>query len=883
MKAVWRPRPYVSVAGQGPTRASGEHRRRTRAASRKRFAGAPESVKMSPRAKGSHGASTHPPPRPMKTWEMFQDSGCLHKGTTLGYPGRVETRARPPRLVASRHPVLGDASSRGPRVTQCWVTRRHVVHTVHHRLARQGTSVLTQRPTTQRPDDSRPGPLCGSMTGSAPSRPMPLLAYAHTVPWDALPRFAEVTSGVYIGGSIYDMGGSEITLSNGDVIRITKIKLDKILAKVVANDGKECIIPRGIIMEIPIDYTGLFQIQPSQRKYATFEDIAECYKLARRGGWHLAFHASVEIRAGDVTIKAGERLVPLALEERQGEGGHRDDHDDADPPCVRWRCERKGRGGGAGATLLLPLRFKGDFYEARDNGHYTLLEVVHWRLLQDGTRMVRPLTSTQGVQHLPSGFQGVLKLTARSSIVGFVNDAMGEVIIPSNLDVEVRDVTEEYRQKTFVTPVTLVEIFKYPADRFPLSVLVLEAQRCYSSCPKVKFEVGAQFTVHRAKEVRKVLVTRERLALPPQNFLVPLFYRGLVTKRPRVFCSTFDIDAAWAKGDEDLEVRATMDYQADHEELGSLAQGDRLIVRGRELLRIKSNDRYEELETLRCLRSAPSGAPHAAAAADVVHLPLYVQGSFVEVVKEQRRLSLAQVVERGPIPVNVKVVAGDPLLPDDPLASSSITVEGRFEDPCLIVSGEIAAGCFEIPINRVHMKVQVLEKGSTWPVPPPQMILEKVPSYFLSNLRGINSASKGCPAVPMRFTRDNAVSMKRGPATSGKDGQSSPMELPTPNIAERSCSLQIPTTAGEDMGRADASGSDDDDNDYEDVYVEEPSQSEASRDSDDSYTDVGLPSETTEFIIAQETASRAQEDSREDGKNIYTNIVTIGGKKGPCK
>uniref|UniRef100_S4RIV3 CABIT domain-containing protein n=1 Tax=Petromyzon marinus TaxID=7757 RepID=S4RIV3_PETMA len=521
-------------------------------------------------------------------------------------------------------------------------------------------------------------------------RPMPLLAYVHTVPWDVLPRFAEVTSGVYIGGSIYDMGGSEITLSNGDVIRITKIKLDKILVKVVAMDGKECIVPRGIIMEIPTDYTGLFQIQPSKRIYATFEDIAECYKLARRGGWHLAFHAS-EIRAGDVTVKAGERLVPLALEERHGEGGHRD-HDDDDPP--------------------LPLRFKGDFYEARDNGHYTLLEVIHWRLLQDGTRMVRPLTSTQGVQHLPSGFQGVLKLTARSSIVGFVNDAMGEVIVPSNLDVEVRDVTEEYRQKTFVMPVTLVEIFKYPADRFPLSVLVLEAQRCYSSCPKVKFEVGAQFTVHRAMEVRKVLVTRERLALPPQNFLVPLFYHGLVTKRPRVFCSTFDIDAAWAKGDEDLEVRATMDYKADHEELGSLAQGDRLTVRGRELLRIKSNDRYEELETLRCLRSAPSGAPHAAA---VVHLPLYVQGSFVEVVKEQRRLSLAQVVEDGPIPVNVKVVAGDPLLPDDPLASSSITVEGHFEDPCLIVSGEIAAGCFEIPINRVHMKVQVLEKGSTWP------------------------------------------------------------------------------------------------------------------------------------------------------------------------
>nr|XP_032817836.1 uncharacterized protein LOC116946714 [Petromyzon marinus] len=747
------------------------------------------------------------------------------------------------------------------------------------------------------------------------------------------------------------MGGSEITLSNGDVIRITKIKLDKILVKVVAMDGKECIVPRGIIMEIPTDYTGLFQIQPSKRIYATFEDIAECYKLARRGGWHLAFHASVEIRAGDVTVKAGERLVPLALEERHGEGGHRDhDDDDADPPCVRWRCERKGRGGGgAGATLLLPLRFKGDFYEARDNGHYTLLEVIHWRLLQDGTRMVRPLTSTQGVQHLPSGFQGVLKLTARSSIVGFVNgefpalrrlglevpsntaavasrqlgrssadgvklgtmeqfqskhfdkeccrgrlavqctaplfcapclsDAMGEVIVPSNLDVEVRDVTEEYRQKTFVMPVTLVEIFKYPADRFPLSVLVLEAQRCYSSCPKVKFEVGAQFTVHRAMEVRKVLVTRERLALPPQNFLVPLFYHGLVTKRPRVFCSTFDIDAAWAKGDEDLEVRATMDYKADHEELGSLAQGDRLTVRGRELLRIKSNDRYEELETLRCLRSAPSGAPHAAA---VVHLPLYVQGSFVEVVKEQRRLSLAQVVEDGPIPVNVKVVAGDPLLPDDPLASSSITVEGHFEDPCLIVSGEIAAGCFEIPINRVHMKVQVLEKGSTWPVPPPQMNLEKVPSYFLSNFRGINSANKGCPPVPMRFTRDKAISKERGPATSGKDGQSSPLELSTPNVAERSGSLKIQTTAGEDMGRA-ASGSDDDD-DYEDVYVEaEPSQSEASRDSDDSYSDIGLPSETMEFIIAQEAASRAQEDFREDDKNVYTNIVTIGGKKGPCK
>uniref|UniRef100_A0A8C2VK41 CABIT domain-containing protein n=1 Tax=Chinchilla lanigera TaxID=34839 RepID=A0A8C2VK41_CHILA len=66
-----------------------------------------------------------------------------------------------------------------------------------------------------------------------------------------LPRVLEIQSGIYFEGSIYEMSGNECCFSTGEVIKITGLKIKKIIAEICENI-ESCESPQPF--ELPMDF-----------------------------------------------------------------------------------------------------------------------------------------------------------------------------------------------------------------------------------------------------------------------------------------------------------------------------------------------------------------------------------------------------------------------------------------------------------------------------------------------------------------------------------------------------------------------------------------------------------------------------------------------------
>lgn len=272
------------------------------------------------------------------------------------------------------------------------------------------------------------------------------------------------------------------------------------------------------------------------------------------------------------------------------------------------------------------------------------------------------------------------------------------VVIPSNLDVEVMDVTDQSDTSAFIQPLSLQDVFQKPSESFPFVAEVIERPTVEGNMPEeLAFLLDCtQIIVHRAYKAKRILATEIRQE-SPRHFLIPTSYNGRLKRRPREFPTAYDLKRAQSDT-ENLHIVATRAFDSIYDGLGSVLVGDEFQVKKKEPKHVKTGDM---MDPLMCLKI--KGKSHEA-----VRLPLFLDGGFMEVIHDKRQYSISEICRWFPLPFNVKVSVRDLSLKEDILARvPGLRIEEEIVDPYLLISTTDLSSWWEIAVNRTHMTLHM--------------------------------------------------------------------------------------------------------------------------------------------------------------------------------
>lgn len=278
------------------------------------------------------------------------------------------------------------------------------------------------------------------------------------------------------------------------------------------------------------------------------------------------------------------------------------------------------------------------------------------------------------------------------------------------MDVEVMDVTEQFDVNTFIQPLSLHDVFQRPSEIFPMVADVIERPLVQGHMPEemVSLLCLEQVVIHKAYEAKRILATEIRQE-SPRHFLIPATYKGRLKRRPREFPTAYDLGRA-RSDTEPLHVVATRGFDSTYSGLAFVLAGDEFIVRKSKSSEIACDGREDRADALSCLKI--KGKMH-----EPVHLPMCLEGGFMEVVHDKRQYTMSEICHWFPLPFNVKVSVRDLSLKEDILAGvPGLRIEEEINDPYLLISTPDLSSWWEVPVNRTHMTVH-LEKSWTGEVP----------------------------------------------------------------------------------------------------------------------------------------------------------------------
>ncbi|XP_047381723.1 protein THEMIS2 isoform X1 [Sciurus carolinensis] len=567
--------------------------------------------------------------------------------------------------------------------------------------------------------------------------PVPLQDFVRAVDPASLPRVLRVYSGVYLEGSIYEIAGNECCLSTGDLIKVTQVRLQKVV----------CEDPRtGQILELAPDFQGHFSPLTSPQSYTTLEELVSA---ATQHSLHLPiyFTSTHSIATKDRVVTEDQPLMLEAVEMHLG-----------------THCARCVLGSGAQRVVLhLPLSQKGTFWRWKSGTPQTLLQVLQDPAYKDGmftcpsipwhSLILRPQYEVQAIMHM------------RRTIVK----------IPSTLEVEVQDVTASSQHVHFIKPLLLSEALAQGGP-FPLSTEILEVPEgppIFLSPWVGSLCKGQKLCIYGLASPPWRVLASSKGRKVPRHFMISADYKGKLRLRPREFPTAYDLLGALQPG-QPLRVVATRDCEGDEEEnpeFSSLAVGDRLEVLG-------SGQVYgaqgQDVGVLVCQRlSDQTGEEKEEDYEEVeererILLPLYTPGGFVEEMNDSRRYSLADLAAQFSLPCEVKVVAKDSSNPADPLVSfPGLRLEEKITEPFLVVGLDSQPGrYFEIPPRWMDLTVvEAKRQPDQLAGPLPVATVEELANAFYYNLRKLPACENQAP--PPRPPKSQGLSEQR---TSGKEG-----------------------------------------------------------------------------------------------------------------
>ncbi|XP_062926724.1 protein THEMIS [Mobula hypostoma] len=573
-----------------------------------------------------------------------------------------------------------------------------------------------------------------------------------------LPRVLQILCGIYSEGSVYEMQGQVCCLSTGEIIKVVGFKVVKVKVK-------SCKFLEGIIspftVELPLDYPGFFKLLVDPCPYTSLKDIVRSVKIGDSRLGHPHFWSTVDIQLNDIFIKKGEHIVLNSLAEVGGK------------EYVNCTVIK----GAKTKTLRIPLSFEGTFHECEDDQFYTLKEIVEWKISKHRRRVVKLMKTMATCKENPykEYLQGDVCLLPVYEIQAVMKFGMDILRIPSNLDVEVKDITESYDLNSFVQLLSLTDVYKRPHGDFPLLAVVVEwpDQQCiYKS-----LMTGKQIIIHSKHLSNTIIASENKSDLNKKHFLIPKSYKGRFKRRPREFPTVYDLMLA-IKNNEPLHVIATKEFVSEYAEFASVVVGDQFLVHCRQNVEVNHEGEKYLIEAVACEKILEKDY-------EQVLLPTYMEGGFVEVVHDKKQYDISDICKQFNLPFNVKVSIRDLSINDNLAALASLRIEEEIADPCLLISlSDSPSECFRVPVQRVNMTIQVMqEQGADIPCATPTVTVEEISEEMYYMLRRYENSTLLPPPRPPRKPQSPLTSTKTmrlfPPQSKKPDPPKSPKSSPT--------------------------------------------------------------------------------------------------------
>ncbi|XP_028280748.1 protein THEMIS2 [Parambassis ranga] len=571
---------------------------------------------------------------------------------------------------------------------------------------------------------------------------LPLQEFIASLDHTCLPKILQVCSGVYFQGSVYEISGSEVCFSTGDLIKVTGFDLQSVLCEDVSNNEK---------FELPISHTGLFKVVPEKMPYSTVEEMVSLRPVGLESCLPFTFTSHSKMTFGNFTLGARRALTVLSIEHHKGEEDQ-----------VRCRVEGQQE---ASAEVCIPLSSRGEFYECESEECFTLQQIMSSPCLRSRRfRLINPAKSEQ-----------ILVLSPVYQVHAIMNLRTNVLKFPSSLEVDVIDVTDVCKDVDFVTPLSMTEVHSQPDESFPAVVEIIEPPHTRSlfKCSWVpELTKTKQLVLHKKATSAMVLLSTLKGRKTQQYFLVSQHYGGRLRRRPREFNSVYELYVAslLAPG---LKVSVTRNCEEVEEEgLPALGVGEQLeVVRcdRMELPRVSGKGQKESVEALLChrLQEPDDGdedddddeeEEQVKQEKEEVFLPLYMQAHFVEVLGDTKKYRLRDLGKDFNLPLDVKVVSRDTELDTDPLVSiTCLRIEEAILEPTVQASFlHKPDHCFEIPIKWLSMSVFFTKDPLPWPQgQPPKCHVDRITEvtdiFFYEFRKQSNSDAAPPPRPPKRI------------------------------------------------------------------------------------------------------------------------------------
>ncbi|XP_058855550.1 protein THEMIS2 [Acipenser ruthenus] len=563
------------------------------------------------------------------------------------------------------------------------------------------------------------------------TEPVSLQDYIASLDKSTLPRILQICSGVYFQGSVYEMSGSEVCLSTGDLVKVISTELLKVSCEDV--NTKETF-------DLPLSYKGSFELLSESLPYSTVEEIVTMVRTGTDEDRSFCFVSCVDVFYDGLVVRSGEPLTFVSVEER---GGRRTAH------CIMDGEQEQ-------VSLHIPLSCHGEFYECLDEQSYSLSQLLASPHLC--SRRVR-MCDRQGQS------QGALLLCPVYEIQAIMHLRKNLVKMPSTLEVDLIDVTEQCRDVTFISPLSLSEILSQPHDVFPTLSEILEGPE---SQPLFKCEwlpalrKGNHLLIHGALHSKMVLASTVAGKKPKRYFLILQSYGGRFRRRPREFHTVYDLSVAASKN-AGMKVTVSKYCESLEEDLPALSIGDQLEVLDQSQVEGSCLGKEPGLVCNRVSDECDDDEEDC----EQISLPMYLEGSFLEKISDHTKYSILDICEKFSLPLDVKVAVRDPSLENDLLGTfSTLRLEEVTLEPTVLASLPAAPeDCFYLPAKWINMSVSFTKDPLPWeknkaPVLKQQHLCEVTDNFYYDFRKLTVSDVAPPPRPPKRRTSSSKVPEK---------------------------------------------------------------------------------------------------------------------------
>ncbi|XP_009570409.1 PREDICTED: protein THEMIS, partial [Fulmarus glacialis] len=442
----------------------------------------------------------------------------------------------------------------------------------------------------------------------------------------------------------------------------------------------------------------LYKVVADKTPYVSIEEITRKVSIGPTRFGHPCFYSPEDIKLANLTIKHGEQITFNSVEEVNG------------TMAVNCGVVRNNQS----HSFTLPLSQEGKFYECEDDQIYTLKEIAEWKIPKCRNRIVKlsnTLPMWDSSNPLPENFDGCLILTPVYEVQAVMKFRKDIVHILSDLDVEVKDITDCYDISSFLQPLSLEDVFERTSKEFPMVAEIMEGPSG-SQNPYNLLHTGNEIVIYKKYQAARVLASEIRSDSPKRHFLIPMSYKGKFKRRPREFPTAYDLELARSEK-EQLHVVATKAFDSPHKELFSVLVGDQFLVQQCQTSEVLYEGRKKVIDVLACEQILSDTYKK-------VLLPMYMEGGFVEVIHDKKQYQLSEICKEFRLPFNVKVSVRDLSVEEDVLAAvPGLQFEEEITDSYLLISStNNPVESWEIPVYRLNMSVHLLSRDVQTVVPP---------------------------------------------------------------------------------------------------------------------------------------------------------------------